>query len=66
MNESGNIDTENGKLSHVASNLEELIIVDSTAKRNKKEMTESRTQTEEFEYMYSVRAQKTLNLIVKT
>jgi len=41
-------------LSHVASlKLEQLIIADSSAKRNKKEKTESSTQTEEFEYMFS-------------
>lgn len=55
MNESGDVDTENGELSHVASNLEELIIVNSTAKRNKKEMTASRTETEEFEHVFSSR-----------
>ena len=51
--EGGDVDTENGELSHVASKLEELIIVDSSTERNKKERTESSTQTEEFEFMFS-------------
>lgn len=45
-NESGDVNTENGVLSHVASKLEEFISVDrSSAKRSKKEMTESSIQT---------------------
>lgn len=47
----GDVDTENCELSHVASKLEEFIIVDSSTERNKKERTESSTQTEELEYM---------------
>ena len=50
--EGGDVDAENGELSHVASKLEELIIVDSSTERNKKGRTESSTQTEEFEYMF--------------
>jgi len=38
--------------SHVASKLEELIIVDSSTKRNKKEMSESSTQNRGVEYMF--------------
>lgn len=51
--EGGDVDTESGELSHEAPKLEELIIVDSSTERNKKERTESSTQTEEFEYMFS-------------
>ena len=53
--EGGDVDTENGDLSHVTSKLEELIMVDSSTERNKKERTGSSTQTEEFEYMFSHR-----------
>ena len=51
--EGEDVDNENGDLSHVASKLEELIIVVSSTERNKKERTESSTQIEKFEYIYS-------------